>query len=126
MFPERCNSVSAGRGAQPWEHLGRAARARGARPWNLGILWDESAPPAEGGDGKQKEAVATRKLILPNLPVSDPKKISLSPVCGTGFYAGDRCGTRMGFGCPCWVSPLAGAGRLNARPQYSDMASPGN
>lgn len=56
----------------------------------------------------------------------NPKKISLFSACGIGFCAGDCCGQGWSLAAPADFSLFTGAGRLNALPQYSDMASPGN
>lgn len=81
-----------------WEHPGRVAGAqRGeAMEWTL---WGHSAPPAGMANWK-------RELISPNLPMFNPKKISLLSAWAIGFCAGDCCGTRVVFGCSCWFPPV--------------------
>lgn len=83
----------------PWEG------GKSPKGWGHGMNPLGSTCPSSG-DGKQKEAMATRKWILPNLPMFNPKEISLFSACGIGFCAGDCCGARMVFGCSCWFFPV--------------------
>lgn len=54
------------------------------------------------------------------------KKMSPFSACGTGFVLEVAVAQGWSLAAPAGFSLLTGAGRLNAPPQYSDMASPGN